>query len=101
MPRARQPKVNVMEADAATAATTETEITESVAAPAPISITDTPEFAIAVSAAVDKALGPILERFAQAQGQPPMPEGDSTSLFRQMALAIAEISDQGDRKSVV
>lgn len=66
--------------------------------------TQTPEFTTAVASAVDKALGPILERLA-AIGETPAastPGGaDLESFFRQMALSIAEISDQGTQRKRV
>lgn len=63
-----------------------------------VSITETPEFKAAVEAAVQSAVQKIAAHGAPVgTGTDPQ----ATQLFSQMALAIAEISDQGtDRKRV-
>lgn len=57
---------------------------------------NSPEFAAAVAAAVDKAIGPILERVAVVGGvnTADANAADPMAFFRQMALAIAEVNDQ-------
>lgn len=60
------------------------------------------DFEAAVAAAVDARMEAFFERFAKQQGAPaPVVDGDAQSLFRQMALAIAEISDQGTNRKRV
>ena len=59
---------------------------------------ETPAFEAAVAAAVDARMDAF---FAQMKDRPAAPEGDAQSLFRQMALAIAEISDQGTNRKRV
>ena len=62
--------------------------------------TDKAAFEAAVAAAVDARLKPLLEQFSPQHGAV-APEGDMQSFVRQLALGIAEISDQGtDRKRV-
>ena len=96
----RRPKVNVM-----------SQTDERQPNPA-IDVTQSPAFAAAVDAkaailaqaAVDKAMAPILERLAALPNAPAADlSGDvgAQSLFRQMALAIAEISDQGTNRKRV
>ena len=73
---------------------------------APVSITETPAFKLAVQEAVSASLAPILESLAQAKGVPsvgaiPGDNDELQSFFRQMALSIAEVADQSsDRKRV-
>lgn len=91
MPPLRQPKVNVMSQDP-------------TQPPAAVDITQTPEFSLAVSAAVGKAMAPIMESLAKLNAPAPAAPGqpaDLESFFRQMALSIAEISDQGTSRKRV
>jgi hypothetical protein len=60
-----------------------------------------PDFEAAVAAAVDARMEAFFERIAKQQGAAPAAEGDAQTLFRQMALAIAEISDQGSNRKRV
>ena len=66
-------------------------------------LTETSEFKIAVKAAVDDAMGPILAALAQLKGQeqPQEATAPADTMFRQLALAIAEISDQGTNRKRV
>ena len=99
MAAGRRPKVNVM--------TTQNEPQPNEAAK-PVD-TSSPEFQTAVAfasqAAVDKAMGPVNEMLARiAAAQPSATTGaeyDAQKLFSQMALAIAEISDQGTNRKRV
>jgi hypothetical protein len=56
------------------------------------------DFEAAVAAAVEAKMAAFLEEFKQ---RPALNDGDALSLFRQMGLAIAEISDQGTNRKRV
>jgi hypothetical protein len=62
----------------------------------------TPDFEAAVSAAVEAKFAEMMKSLAPEQ-RPSLPagDGDTQTLFRQMALAIAEISDQGTNRKRV
>lgn len=76
------------------AAPTQKVTTEDVFGGAPTPITETPEF----KAALKEAVAEALKGFAPAAAQSAMPEG-AMGLFREMALAIAEMTHQGDKRS--
>lgn len=89
-PPGRRPKVNIM-------------VEETKPAP---SFLDSPEFAKAVEAAAAAAVAKMLANVPgglQATEQMAVPGvgGDAQQFFRQMALAIAEISDQGTNRKRV
>jgi hypothetical protein len=60
----------------------------------------TQDFEAAVAAAVDARMEGFLERLTKKQAES-AGAGDSQSMFREMALAIAEISDQGTNRKRV
>ena len=65
-------------------------------------LTETPEFKIAVQAAVNDAMAQILPALAKVTPAPAgAPADDVQAMFRQMALAIAEVSDQGTNRKRV
>lgn len=97
MAAGRRPKVNVMSQSSERQNDQETS-----------DLTQSPEFVAAVAAAtqaaVDKAMAPIMENLAKIGAAPAAPGGaeyDAKTLFSQMALAIAEISDQGTNRKRV
>lgn len=63
---------------------------------------ESPEFKAAVAAEVNAQLKPLLDAMAAKGGPPVVPgNGDLGELFNKLALAIADISDQGtDRKRI-
>ncbi len=75
--------------------------------PAPIvAVTDTPEFKAAIAEATKQALAMAREELlaemkTAVATAAPVEEQGAQSLFRQMALAIAEISDQGTNRKRV
>ncbi len=67
-------------------------------APSVLPLTDTPEFQAAVAAAAAKAVGELLAKMPVAASDS---TGSNQDFARQMALAIAEISDQGTQRKRV
>lgn len=99
----RRPRMNIV-----TTTPTETKQTGGAAAPVekaqpprPADFIGTPEFAEAVSAAVSAQMAPVMEKLAAMNMSPVPGDEGAQSLFRQMALAIAEISDQGTNRKRV
>lgn len=70
-------------------------------------ITETPEFKAALAKSIKEASDGILERLqavmgaSEGSGPAVTNQNDASALFRQMALAIAEISDQGTNRKRV
>lgn len=84
---------------------------EGAAAPRPVHFTETPEFIAAVAKASEAAtsaakaamhaeMTPLIEALRQSKGEPAVAD-DSLSFARQMALAIAELTDadQGRKRT--